>query len=102
MHLFRHDRDARVQRGGAVEWSLIDGMAVLVNIEDGVVLKLDEVGTAVWLALDGKKTIPELVHAVCERYEVGEKTARKDVLRFMRHLKSSEAIDYVNEKGRAQ
>lgn len=99
MSLFGPKPDTRVKRGESVEWSLVEKKAVLVNIEDGVVLKLDDVGTAVWLAIDGKKTMSEIARIICELYEVDERTVRGDLMRLIRNLRSSEAVEYVNEGG---
>jgi hypothetical protein len=42
--------DLRVKRSRFVEWKIIEDKTFLVNGDDGFVLKLDNAGTAVWLA----------------------------------------------------
>lgn len=58
-------------------------------------MKLDEVGTAVWLAIDGRKKATDLVRHICGQYDVGEKAAKKDIFGLLRNLEANEAIEYI-------
>jgi hypothetical protein len=95
MSWFTDKSNTRIQRSPSVEWRLIDEKAVLINVDDGMLLKLDEVGTSVWLAIDGTKKVTDLVRHVCDQYDVGEKVAKKDILGLLRNLKANEAIEYI-------
>ncbi len=91
--------DTPVTRSRSIEWNIVEDKAVLIHMEEGIVLKLDEVGTAIWTAIEGPSTIASLVAVVCDAYDVDSGTATKDVLRLLACLKAHEAIEYSHEKG---
>jgi hypothetical protein len=81
------------------EWKMIEGKAVVFNINDGVLLKLDEVGTAVWNMIDGVKSGTELACLLTEQFEVDLAEVQRDVRHLLKSLWSDEVIEYAQAGG---
>jgi hypothetical protein len=58
---------------------------------------LDDVGTFIWAAIDGKQTVGAILDRICEEYEVARETAEKDLRRFIDELIEKDIIE-VREK----
>ena len=69
-----------------VQCSVLDGEAVLLNLETGAYFTLNRVGTVTWELFDGECTLDQILLAICERFEVSEEVARQDLLSLVRHL----------------
>lgn len=65
---------------------IIDGEAVVVNLEDSTFQTLSPVATFIWQQADGKTSVKEIVQKVCQEFEVDWDTAEKDCLEFIRKL----------------
>lgn len=76
----------RVQREEKIPWRLIEGEAVLVNIEDGEVIHLNEVAAEIWSVIDGTKSIQEIIEHVNHEFEAERATIEKDVFDFIGKL----------------
>ncbi len=70
----------------------LDGEAVLVHPVRGKVKVLNEVGAAIWAALDGVSSAREIAGQVRSRYEVGKDTAEGDTLAFLQSLLDRDLI----------
>lgn len=86
--------DSRVSRKKSIPWRMIEDEAVLVDIDRGEVIQLDEVGAQVWKDIDGNLSVGEIVSAVCSRFEVAKDTAAADILEFLNELSQKGAIDH--------
>jgi hypothetical protein len=47
---------------------------------------LDDVSVFIWTNMDGELTVEELVHKICDEFDVDPQTARADTLEFIREL----------------
>lgn len=65
---------------------IIDGEAVVVLPEEGLVRVLNEVGSFIWKALDGKKKLSEISRALTHEFEVSEEQAFSDTEEFVADL----------------
>ena len=81
----RDQKVIRVTRAPNVAWRVLDGAAVLVAPSSPTVQTLNPVGTLVWTLADGR-TVPELVDAVVNEFEVERTEASLDVERFVLDL----------------
>jgi methyltransferase-like protein len=54
--------------------------------EIGQVKVLNEAGAFIWAQVDGKRSTQQIIQAVVEEYEVGQKTAEADGLNFLNEL----------------
>jgi len=84
--------DKRYIRDPRISWRLIEGEAVLIDRDEGEVLRLNPVGTEIWQGLDGGRTVNELIDGVEQTFEVERKWAQRDVLNFIRQLVRRELV----------
>ncbi len=79
-------------------WRLIDGVVLLVPIkqpgpEISRLYRLkDPVSTRIWELFDGERTVQKILQVVCQEFDTEEKRAQRDLVKFLRHLKSIGAI----------
>lgn len=81
----REQTAIRVTRAPNVAWRVLDGAAVLVAPSSPTVQTLNPVGTLVWTLADGR-TLPEMVDAVVNEFDVERTQAALDVERFVQDL----------------
>ncbi len=65
-----------------VAWQVVDGQAVLVDLDQGRALALNAAGSLLWSRLEGRSE-PELVAALQEEFEVDAQRAAADVREFL-------------------
>ena len=75
-----------------VQCSVLDGEAVLLNLETGSYFTLNSVGTVAWELFNGERTLTHVHAAICERFDVGEDVARRDLLSLVSHLEQEGLI----------
>ncbi len=78
-----------------VAYRSIDGEAVLVIPHTSDVKVLNEVGTRIWEALEGPRSIDEIVSVVVAEFEITEEQARIDALTFIEALVSRDLVHQV-------
>ncbi len=88
--------DKRVARDERIAWQIIEDEAVLVDREEGEVLRLNPIGTEIWKTMDGKRTLTEIIDHVYQTFEVDRKRAQKDVIRFVKKLLRRELVEEPN------
>lgn len=67
-------------------WQVVEGEAVLLDLEGQTILGLNAVGSFLWPLLDGRRTVAELGDLVAARFAVEPDRARADVARFLTEL----------------
>lgn len=60
----------------------IDGQAVILAPQEGLVLTLNEVGTLIWEMAEGSSTQEDILAAICREFEVGSEQAMSDIEEF--------------------
>ena len=70
-------------RNNEILWKLIEDKVVLLDMDEGRAITLNEVGSHIWTALEKEKTNDELVQDVTSAFDIDEKTARNDVYSFL-------------------
>ena len=71
---------------------IVDGAAVIVLADSGLVQVLDEIGTRVWELMDGSRTVAQVVQAIENEYEVSLEQATRDVVELTQNLLDAQAI----------
>lgn len=84
--------DARLAKNEKIPWRLIEEEAILLDLEEGEVLRLNPVGTEIWNAIDGTRSEAEIVAHICHTFEVTHWTASRDVHRFLKQLLRHELV----------
>ena len=85
--------ETRLSKNTKIPWRLIEGEAVLIDSEEGELIRLNEVGAEIWKLIDGQRTLGDLIEHLVASFEVSERRARKDVQRFVRRLLRQELIE---------
>ena len=78
--------DSRISKNERVPWRLIEEEAILVNIDTQEAIHLNEVATKIWDAIDGKKTPEDIIKHIQNQFEVEERKAQEDTLKFLEEL----------------
>lgn len=64
-------------------YRIIDGEAVVVDLESSMLYSLNSVATFVWEMTDGRTPIEKIVNKICEEFEVEREVAKKDCFEFV-------------------
>jgi tetratricopeptide (TPR) repeat protein len=86
--------DIRLGKNDKVPWRVIEGEAILLDLDEGEVLRLNAVGAEIWNAIDGTRTVGEIVAHICRTFEVSQRRARRDVHRFLEQLLRYELVQH--------
>ncbi len=93
----------RFEKNPLIAWRAIDGVVVIVPIKQPgpEISKLyrlkDPVSTRIWELVDGERTVQEILQVVCQEFDTEEKGAKKDLVKFLKHLKSVGAIQVAHD-----
>ena len=91
------DKVNMYKKADHVEGQLVEGALILIDTRESELLQLNEVGAAVWEAIDEKKTSEDIIRNVQSQFEGAPASQiRKDVLGFLRHLLERELIQPAN------
>lgn len=71
---------------GRCAWQVVDGEAVLLDLQGKRVLGLNRVGSFVFPMLDGARTVASIAAAVSERFGVNLLEAEQDLRAFLAEL----------------
>jgi hypothetical protein len=69
-----------------VAWQIVAGEAILLDLDSGRVIGLNETGTFLWSRLQSQDE-HDLLDALAQEFEVDRETARLDLSRFVALLK---------------
>lgn len=84
--------DRVLRRAPNVAWRVIHGAAVLVAPHSPTIQTLNPVATRIWELADGH-TVPLIVDAIVNEFEVSRTEAEQDVMRFVSDLERSGLIE---------
>lgn len=75
-----------------VQFTVLDGEAVLLNLETGAYFTLNRVGTVAWELFNGERMLTQVHSTICERFDVGGEVARQDLLSLVTDLQQEGLI----------
>src|SRR3989442_2792559 len=78
--------DTRLVKNEKIPWRIIEKDAILIDLEEGEVIRLNPVAAEIWNAIDGTRTMDDIVAHICRTFEVSERKARRGVHRFAKQL----------------
>ena len=81
------------RRNRAAPSRVIDGAAVVVQTRLAEVAMLNEVGTAVWGAIDGTRSEDDIAALIAGQFEVTQDQAVRDVAAFVDELVSAGLVE---------
>jgi coenzyme PQQ biosynthesis protein PqqD len=76
----------KVKRNDRLPWRIIEGEAILVNIDAEEVIHLNEVAAETWRVMDGTRTVGEIIENIDEIFDAARPTIEKDVVEFIEQL----------------
>jgi len=88
--------ETQFEKNPDLPWKLIENEAILIHLEEGELLRLNEVGAEIWKALDGRP-LSEMVAHIQETFAVSRGKAEKDTLSFVKQLLQEELIQIRKE-----
>ena len=71
----------------------VDGEMVLLDMNSENYFGLDEVGTAIWQAMQEKETLQKVLDVLLEQYEVESDVLEKDLADFINKLVESGLVE---------
>ncbi len=71
----------------------VDGEMVLLDMNSESYFGLDEVGTAIWQAIEEKRVLKDVLERLLEVYDVEEKVLKKDLFAFLEKLQESGLVE---------
>lgn len=90
--MFGPDDVLRVD-GERIAADVIDGEAIVINLETGVYYSLDRVGAVVWSLVSGGSTFGAVVDRVVERFDVDRDRASGDIQRLLESMTAERLVD---------
>ena len=81
------------EKNKSILWRLIEEQAILIDPDEGELLRLTPVGTAIWEALDGERTIEGIITCIQENFEAEPKRIKRDVFAFLKQLRNQGLIE---------
>ena len=85
--------DKRLVKNAQIPWRILDGETLLVDRHEGELIRLNAVGTEIWSAIDGRRTVGDIIHHIQATFEVSKKQATRDVQRFINQLLRQELVE---------
>ncbi len=81
-----------------IPWRIIDGEMVLLDRHEGELIRLNPVGAEIWKAMDGHRTVWEIIDSIQATFEVSREQATRDVQRFVMQLVRQELVEEAREE----
>jgi len=78
-----------------VQVKTVEGKKILFNLDDGIVLRVNDVSSFLWEMIDGHHSGQDLAQTLTERFEVEPGIAYQDTRGVLETFFKDEFIDYV-------
>jgi hypothetical protein len=78
-----------------VQFTIVDGQAVLLDNKKGIYLGLDDVGTRIWQQLAQGASLDQIASGLLQEFQVTEAVAVKDLEQFMSQLTQKGLVEAI-------
>ena len=85
----------RLSRNDKVPWRIVEGEAILLDLDEGEAVRLNAVGAEIWHAIDGTHTVEDIAIHIAETFEVSPRKAARHVRRFVKQLLHQDLVREV-------
>ena len=85
--------DTTLDRSGSASFEVVEGEAIVINVDTGSYYSLDEVGTIFWEMLDGRRTLSEIGSHIAGRYEVEAAMVTDDLVELATDLVTEHLVE---------
>ncbi|OJA05998.1 hypothetical protein QHL1GM_11715 [Halomonas sp. QHL1] len=75
----------------------LDGDLVMMNEKLGRYYGISGVGARAWELLEAPVSVDNLVHYICQEYDIDSDTCRLDIMLFVQDLMKANLIEPVNK-----
>jgi hypothetical protein len=86
-----------VVRGAKLAARKVGGEMVILAAEDSNLFVLNEVGTTIWEAADGRTSIDAIADTMSREYEIDRATAQRDIEEFVEALAAAGVLSVSDE-----
>ena len=87
-----------VMRGDRLAARKVGGEMVILSADDSSLFVLNEVGTAIWEAADGRTSLDAIADGVCREFDVDLETALRDVSAFVTALAAAGVLSLAGDE----
>lgn len=87
------DLDQRIILSDTLFAQEVDGEMVLLDMHSENYFGLDEVGSAIWHAMQAKGVLQEVYETVLAQYEVEPEVLKRDLIAFVEKLKEHKLVE---------
>lgn len=81
------------KRREGVAAQVVNGEAVLLNIESGEYFSLNRVGSRVWELCDGTRSAANIISVICDEFDVPEDVVAVDAGEFLAALEQDNLLE---------
>ncbi len=76
----------RIIRNDRFPYRIIGEEVILVDVERGSIIQLNEIAAFIWNKLDTERKVVELIDCIYDSFEVEKERVKKDTLEFLNAL----------------
>lgn len=85
--------DSKVKQMDNVDITDLDGEKVMMDLDKGCYLAMNEVGSRIWDIAEETKSIKEITSILLEEYEVDEVSCKAQVMTFVQQLLDNQLLE---------
>lgn len=89
--------DSKIKKSKDLLISIVDDEAVILGIESGKYIGLNQIGTDIWAKLDKPVVVSELIGDLVKIYDQDLETVQNHVLEFLNTLYEKSLIELIHE-----
>ena len=78
--------ETKPERSEKAVYRMVDGEAVIVEPQNGMVNVINEVGSRIWELTDGRRSVAQIADIISSEHEISTKTALKDAIEFLEEM----------------
>ena len=72
---------------------IVEGKAVIINLDKGSYYQLNEVASTVWQLIDGKTSLEKIVGDLAKEFDASKNELEKDLLELVADLKKEGLVE---------
>ncbi len=73
----------------------IENETVLLDMDEGEVIRLSEIGAQIWSLIDGAKSVEDIISHIYKTFDAEKKIIEKDTLHFLKKLIKMELVKLI-------
>jgi hypothetical protein len=81
------------RRNRNVSWRKLENKCILLHLDSAMYYTLDQVGSFIWEAMDGKTPLQAIHKQIVDQYDIDADTAKSDFLGFVEDLIEEDLVE---------